>query len=330
MPRTLLPLALCSLVAPLAARGDDDLAAYAPFAKCDKVFVGKLTVVKGGLDTTSDPFTPLTDGPISKFRYQFAPVESLRGVKPSGREVYEFKVRGEKSPHFVDKVYVVGVQKKGDEWRVAAILPDDEAARKGVAKVLNVPAGWTWEGGKAVSPWASLGAKAWPKDGPKLADATCSKCGRPAALLADGIAVSVERVPAKNPERGRNDRLGDGTFKITVTNTTKTDVTVPAVLTDGTEVLWADSILFLSAGEPLLLPTAGRVTKDSKPLALKALEGVSGEVNSLLLDGVEWPSGFGPISLDIAVGERVMNARFHNFPLIHDKLRADALAELKK
>ena len=38
MPRTLLPLVLCSLVIPLAARGDDDLAAYAPFAAIDWVF----------------------------------------------------------------------------------------------------------------------------------------------------------------------------------------------------------------------------------------------------------------------------------------------------
>ncbi len=71
--------------------------------------------------------------------------------------------------------------------------------------------------------------------------------------------------------------------------------------------------------------------KDRKPLELKAGEGVSGEVNSLLLSGVEWPGGVNrSVMFKIAVGERVVTTAFHYSSDIHDQMRADALAEVKK
>lgn len=321
--RRLLPLVLLAL-APAVRADDEALARLAPLSGCERVFVGKLTASKAGPVGLSDP-------PLHTFTLEFDPTDALRGEKPDAKAVYRFSFRGNNPPKYdAGKAYIVGAKGQEGGWLLAAIVPDSADERKVVTQVLSVPAGWRWSDGKPVSPWASLGAKAWPKDGPKLADVTCSKCGRPALLVGDGITLTVEQVPAKNPQKFKNDMYGDGTFKVTVKNTTQKDATVPAVLTDGKDVLWADSVLFLYQDKPLVLPTAGKVTKDSKPLALKAGEGVSGEVNSLLLDGVQWPRGGSRVYFDVAVGDRTANTFFYYFSAVHDQLRADALAEVKK
>ncbi len=323
MSRTL-PLLLLAF-APLAARGDDEaLARLAPLSGCERVFVGKLTSSKAGPVGLSDP-------PLHTFTLVFDPTDALRGEKPDAKAVYRFSYRGNNPAKYdVGTAYIVGAKAQQGGWLLAAIVPDTADERKVVKQVLSVPAGWRWADGKPVSPWASLGAKAWPKDGPKLADVTCGECGRPALFVGDGITLTVEQVPAKNPQKFKNDMYGDGAFKITLKNTTTKDATVPAVLTDGKEVLWADSVLFLHQDKPLVLPTAGKVTKGSKPLSLKAGESASGEVNSLLLDGVPWPRGGSRVYFDVAVGDRTANNFFYYYSAVHDQLRADALAEVKK
>lgn len=322
--RRLLPLALLFAVAPLARGDDDEFARLAPLSGCEKVFAAKMTKVTQGPTAQSEP-------PIYSWTFEFEPSEALRGEKPDAKVGYHYSFRGNNPPKFgVGTAYVVGAKKSGDAWVVGALTVDGEDERKVVKKLLSVPAGWTWEKDKPVSPWAELKEKAWPKDGPKLADVVCGKCGRPALMVGDGVEVTVAQVPAKNPQKFKNDMYGDGTFKITVKNATKKDVTVPAVLTNGKDVLWADSVLFLYKDKPLVLPTAGKVTKDTKPLELKAGEEVSGEVNALLLDGVEWPKGGSRVYFDIAVGDRAVNNFFYYFSNLHDGMREDALKEIKK
>lgn len=321
--RRLLPLFALCLVAPLARADDDTLARLAPLSGCEAVFAGKLTKVTEGPTALSEP-------PIYSWTFEFNVTEAIRGAKPDAKG-YRYSLRGNNPPKFgVGTTYVVGAKKSGDAWVVAALTTDGEDERKLVKKLLSLPAGWKWEKDKPVSPWAGLKEKAWPKDGPKLADTVCSQSGRPALLVGDGVDVTVAQVPAKNPQQFKNDMYGDGLFKISVKNTTKKDVTVPAVLTNGKDILWADSVLFLYNGKPLVLPTAGRVTKETKPLALKAGEEVSGEVNSLLLDGVDWPNGGSRVYFDIAVGERAMNNFFYYHYKVHDALREEAVKGIKK
>lgn len=323
--RRLLPLAIALFAAaPPAPADDDTLARLAPLSGCEKVFAGKLVRVNEGPVALSDP-------PIYSWTFEFEVTETLRGEKPDAKTVYRHTFRGNNPPKFgVGTTYVVGAKRSGDNWVVAALSVDGEGERKLVKKLLSIPAGWRWEQGKAISPWAALGEKGWPKGGPKLAEVTCDKTGRPAALAGDGVEVTVEQVPAKNPQKFKNDMYGDGTFKITVKNTTAKDVTVPAVLTTGREVLWADSVVFLYKDKPLLLPTAGKVTKESKPLELKAGESVSGEVNALLLDGVEWPRGGMRVYFDVAVGEKAVNQFFYYYSAVHDPMREEALKGIKK
>lgn len=315
--RRLLPLFALVFAAPLARGDDETLARLAPLSGCVAVFVGKLTKVTEGPTALSNP-------PIYNWTFEFEVTEMLRGAKPDAKG-YRHSFRGNNPPKFgVGTAYVVGAKKSGDAWTVGALTVDGEDERKVVKKLLSIPAGWKWEKDKPVSPWAS-----WPEDGPK-GDVVCSKSGRPALLVGEGIEVKVEQVPAKNPQKFKNDMYGDGMFKITVKNATKKDVTVPAILTNGKDVLWGDSVLFIYNGKPLVLPTAGKVTKETKPLALKAGEEVSGEVNALLLDGVEWPRGGSRVYFDIAVGERAMNNFFYYYSAVHDPMREEALKEIKK
>lgn len=321
--RRLLPLFALALVVPAARADDATLARLAPLGGCEKVFVGKLTKVTTGAMSLSDP-------PIHHFAFEFEVTETLRGGKPDAK-TFSYSVVADDAPRFgVGTEYVVGVKRSDHLWVVKALTVDGDDERKLVKKLLSIPAGWKWEKGKPVSPWAGLKEKVWPKDGPKLSETVCSQCRRPALLVGDGIEVTVAQVPAKNPRRFENDQYGDGTFKITVKNATKKDATVPAVLVNGKDILWGDSVLFLYNGEPLVLPTAGKVTKDTKPLELKAGAEVGGEVNALLLDGVEWPRGGSRVYFDIAVGERAVNNFFYYYSDLHDPMREEAVKAIKK
>jgi len=297
------------------AAEDDEYKQLAPLTSAETVFVGKIAKVTKGPVGLSNP-------PVHSYRFEFEPGEMLRGTKPE-KGVYQYSIRTANPPAFdTEPTYVVGVNKDAVVALIVAGKADIERAKK----LMALPAGWTISGDKPVSPWTVAGDTAWPKVGPKTSDALCVKTGRPALLCGNGIDWKVEQVPAKNPMRFKNDLFGDGTFKVTVTNTTKGVATVAAVLTDGKGgILWADSVLLMVKGTAHPFPGGGKVTADSKPLILKAGESVSAELDVLLVAGVEWPRGGSRMYFDFVVGEKSANNFFYYFSAVHDPMRDAAV-----
>jgi hypothetical protein len=319
--RTFMALAACLLATPGWAADDDE--AYkklAPLTSAERVFIGKLTKATPGPVANSFP-------PIYTFTFQFEPGDALRGTKPAASEAYSYQIRTMNQPVFnSDATYLVGVNGK----QVVALMIAEKEDLARAKKLMALPGGWSIEGGKPISPWALLGEKAWPKDGPKLSETLCSKTGRPALLCGETISWKVEQVPAKNPMKFRNDMYGDGTFKVSVTNTGKAEAAVPALLTDGKgTILWADSVLLSYKGKAIPFAGAGKVTKDSKPLTLKSGETVSGELDTLPVEGIEWPRGGMRVYFDFQLGEKSANNFFYYFSATHDPMRDAAIKKAK-
>ncbi|MBY0458813.1 MAG: hypothetical protein K2V38_15860, partial [Gemmataceae bacterium] len=226
-----------------------------------------------------------------------------------------------------DAQYVIAARKVDKVWQVTFIGAADKETLEKAKALAALPAGWKLEGGKAVSPWAALKEQAWPKDGPKAAGAACSKSGRPALMAGEAVEFTVEQVPAKNPVKFQNDMFGDGQFKLTVKNTSDKAIEVPALLTDGKTVFWADSVVVVVNDQPRLLGAAGRAT-GTKPVSLKAGESVSGVIDALTLPGVEWPRGGQRVYFDFGLGEKSASNFFYYFSKLHDPMREEAVKKL--
>ena len=142
-------------------------------------------------------------------------------------------------------------------------------------------------------------------------------------MAGDAIEMTVEQIPAENPQKFKNDLFGDGKFKVTVKNTSDKTVEVPALLTDGKTIFWADSLFVMTKNQPHLLIGSGRATA-AKPVQLKAGESVTGTIDTLLADTVEWPKGGVRVYFDFVLGEKTATNFFYYYSRIHDEMREAA------
>lgn len=315
--RSLFALAALFVVAGSARAADEkELAAI---SSGEVIFVGKLTKVTAGPVGLSNP-------PVRSYTLEADAGEVLRGKKPAG--ALQYQIRSQDAPAFpLDEKWVIAARKVEKGWQVTFIGRADDATVKAAKAFAALPAGWTLVDGKPVSPWALLGAKAWPKDAPKATGTACTKSGRPALMAGETVEFSAEQVPALNPMKFKNDMYGDGQFKLTVKNTGDKPVEVPALLTDGKTIFWADSVLVVTNRDPKLLGAAGRAT-GTKPVTLKAGESVSGTIDTLTVVGVEWPRGGQRVYFDFALGEKTASNFFYYFSALHDPLREAAMKKL--
>jgi hypothetical protein len=322
MARVLWATVVVVAVAGPVARADEDaeFRRLMPFTSAETIFVGRIKLVEDG------PLVPGSNPPIPTLAFQFGKGDVLRGTLPA-QGVCLLPVRSPKPPAFdTEAVYIAGLR----GGTVVAIIPAKKEDLERVKKLVPLPAEWTVAGGKPLSPWAVAGSRAWPKDGPAFDVPACAKTGRPALLCGAGVSLKAEPVPAKNPIEAKTDKQGDGTFRVALTNTTKEEGTVAGLLTDGQGgVLWTDSLLVKTGGKVFALPGGGKVTKDSRPLVLKAGEAVTIDVNTLAVAGVAWPRVGQRVTFDFLLGEKVATAFFYFFPVPHDALRDEALRKAR-
>ncbi len=281
------------------------------------VFVATLKEVQEGPVARSFP-------PIYTFRLTFdAADKPLRGTLPEKLGPFAFSHRGEAPPPLtVDERYLVAM-KMGQGPQVVALLPASDDLIREAKAALSLPIGWSNDGGKIVSPWATRGADTWPADAKLTADWKCAKSGRPALLAGDGIEVQVEQVPPKNLQEFKNP-FGDGQFKITVTNTGKMGLSVPALFQDGDEIRWHDCLVLVCQNKSYVLPSSGPI-KNPQPVELAPGESVSTTIDTLLLpDDVPWPRGGSRILFTFAIGEAAADNFFYYFSSLHDGMRAES------
>jgi hypothetical protein len=263
-------------------------------------------------------------------RLSFVVERVLRGQLQAGeRLTLSHVARQEAEPTFPrGQVCLVAASTVFGGRQAARVVKAEPALVAEVAQACALPLGWKMADGKPVSPWAPLGRGAWPAGVGNLGATTvCATSGRPALTCGDGVTLSVAPVPPKKAIQWTNPD-GDGEYRLTVKNTTDKPVTVPALLTDGESVLWANSVVVLCQGKAYYLP-AYRVTGTKRePAKLAPGQEVSGVVDPLALVGPEWPQGGYRIGFQFCLGEKSVAHEFYYMSRHHDPLRA-ALPKVK-
>jgi hypothetical protein len=291
----------------------------ARWSRSEALVVGRFTRVQAGPVGRSFP-------PVYTHRLEVRADKVLRGaVKAGERITASHSIRQNNEPVFpTDKDVVVGLARVRGGWQVVGY---EESTAKNLADIQlasRVPIGWTAKDGKLISPWASLGKTAWPASARGKRPFVCSVTGRP-ALAAGNVEFSLEVVaPKVKLKYGNPD--GDGEFKLTVKNPTDKEVTVPALLTDGKNILWKECLLILCQGKTYIIPGSKGVSSPVKGVVLGPGKSVSTVVNALALKGPEWPRGGYRIEFLFALGEKSATQSFYYLSKHHDPIRDKAQA----
>jgi len=298
-------------IAPIAPGGPAQPAApagnlFTAFNQAELLFTGKVANVVLGPVGLSEP-------PLHSMKITFEDVKSLRGPAPAN-PTFNYSVRGPQAPQFAKgEAMLVAASAQ----RIGTIVPAKEADVALARKAISVPIGWTLENDKPVSPWAKLGDKA-KLPGVK-GEVVCSKSGRP-ALLAGGVEFKVEKIVPAKVQQFKNP-FGDGEFKVTVSNPGKEAVEVPALLTDGKDIFWADSVLIVQGNQTHILPTAGSLKNNMGPVKLAPGASVAGTINTLQLKDVSWPRGGSRVMFQFCLGELSASDFFYYSSDFHDRMR---------
>ena len=286
------------------------------------VFVGKLERVQAGPVGRSMP-------PMRTYKLSFKVKMVLRGDVKAGADVTGgYTVRGDAPKFPRGKQCVVAMSLARKQLRVDSFLASTPAMVAEAKVACSVPLGWTLAKGKLLSPWAAMGKAAWPAEAGGDAALKCAKIGRPALLAGPAVKYSVAVVPPPKKIKWTNPD-GDGEYEITVQNTSKKPIEVPALLTDGKNILWDESIVILCQGKTYTAPLSAGVKGPAKPVKLKPGEKVSGRINALMLTGPKWPRGGYRVEFTFCLGEKAAVQSFYYRSKHHDGVREAAVKARK-
>jgi len=330
-PPVPVPLRPVRPIAPIGPIGPRRPAAKADlFGACNRgdiVLIGTLVSADAFMQTMSMP-------PTVVMRVTLKEVAALRGTAPDTLTWQHSRVKGTGPALTPGKKYIVvaGRAKPRADVRITDLFPATAENVKKAKAAQALPLGWTLDAtGRPVSPWTALGDKAWPKGvshSGLAADRTCAVTGRPALMAGPGITLTVDQVPPTVRKKYRNP-FGDGKFTVTVTNTTDAAVDVPALLTDGKTVFWADSLFVIVRKKVHLLPGAGRLTKDVRPVRLEPGKSATTVIDTLPIAGISWPRGGSRVRFLFCLGEKSASNFFYYYSKHHDALRKRAISRLK-
>jgi hypothetical protein len=286
------------------------------WASYEFVFVGKLNQVTAGPIGPSFP-------PVYRHTLKFTVGKVLRGNLKAG-EIVTFAniARQANAPIFPEgKTCLVAAETTHAGRTIRRIEEADDAKIAAATAECRLPLGWTMADGKAVSPWADLGADAWPKSAGNLgAETKCSVTGRTALLCGDGVQFTVGPVASKKPIQYTNPD-GDGEYRLTVTNMTDKPLQVPALLSDGKDILWDNSVVIRCQDKTYTLPGYRKGLSKVEPVTLQPHQSVSGVVNALSIEGPQWPQGGYRIGFQFCLGEKSVSHEFYYMTKHHGKIR---------
>ncbi len=282
------------------------------------VFTARLDSVEAGPVARSMP-------PIYSHTLHFTVEKVLRGpLKPGAKVDCSHSARQNNPPVFPEgKVCLVAASKSRGrlQAKIVELATPEKLAR--VELSCSLPLGWKVEDGKPVSPWASMGKGAWKATAEVQSKLVCSRTGRPAFMTGSEATFAVESVPPKTAIKWTNPD-GDGQYKITVTNPSDHAITVPALLSQGGKILWAESLVILSQNKVYTCPGCKPVSGKVEAAKIAAGKSVSTVVDVLRLKGPEWPRGGYRIEIQFCLGEMSQTKSLYYMSRHHDKLREAA------
>ena len=298
------------------ALSEEERSTINAFLRAEILLAGRLEAATPGPQGLSMP-------PVHTTRLEVAVGKVLRGSVAGGRITAAHSARQVDPPSFpVGAECIVAARKDPRSGRIVAeaALKATPGLRRIAALAASLPLGWRAEKGGFVSPWAGLGAKAWPAGKARGDMHVCSTTGRPALLAGPGATLKVEPVPPRERIKWTNPD-GDGEYRITVANTGAEAVSVPALLSLGGRILWEESLVVLSQGKARPAPGAKGLVRAPGPAVLQPGQSVATVVNVMLLDGIEWPRGGYRVEFRFCLGELSSTQSFYYLSRHHDKVR---------
>ena len=297
-----------TIAAPAAADGGN-------WGEAEFVFVGKLDAVRHGPVGMSMP-------PMYSDTLSFTVEKAIRGGLKAGQKIdFAHVARQEKPPEYPEgQSCLVAGETTFSGRMIKRIEAADDARVEAATTACLLPIGWSMINGRVVSPWAAMGPFARPVTASTETNVLRDVSGRPALFCGDGVSLSVTPEPPRKSIQWTNPD-GDGEYRIVVSNKTTKTTSVPALLTSGGEVLWANSVLVLCQGKTYVLPGYRRDIAAPAPLTLQPGQSVSGVVNPLALEGPEWPRGGYRIGFQFCLGEKSVSHEFYYMSNHHDAVR---------
>jgi hypothetical protein len=305
-------------------RGGPDVKQAAPgWNSLELVFAGDLDAVQRGPVGMSFP-------PMYTAQLTFTIKQVIRGDLKVGQKItLAHTARQEQPPAYPERALCLVGAQTGDHNTLTLVRVEKAEARtvETVTAQCRLPLGWTMAGQQALSPWATV-AGIWPKDAGNLGAAlVCAKSGRPALLCGGSVELSVKPMPPKKEIQWTNPD-GDGDYLITVSNKTDKPLLIPSLLTDGKDILWANSLVILCQDKAYAAPGCRTGLAKLESVTLKPGQSVTGTINPLALTGPEWPQGGYRISFQFCLGEKSVSHSFYYMARHHDKIR-NALHEVR-
>jgi hypothetical protein len=265
--------------------------------------------------------------PIYSHKLTLVVKDVLRGnLTPGDKLTINHQARQQKMPTFpVGQVCLITASTSRGHTTAKFVRKADDKLMKIARDAVSLPLGWSKKGNKFVSPWASLGAGAWPKTvkGAK-GQAVCSVTGRPAYMAGSGVSMKVEKVPPANDVKWSNPD-GDGEYSVIITNQTDKPVTVAALLSDDKGVMWNESLAILCQKKARPVPGAKGVKTAPKPTVLKPKQSIMTVVNTFKLKNIEWPRGGHRVGFQFCLGQLSVTKSFYYRSKHHDGVRAAAV-----
>ncbi len=297
--------------------------AISNWGQSEHVFQAKLTAVQAGPVARSFP-------PIYNYRLTLQVTATMRGSTPTGKPITLFySARQKTPPTFPEgKVCLVAAASSRGQLRATRIEQVNIGNLNDARFATQLPLGWHMQDGKLLSPWATLGSKAWPSDQRGKGFMTCSQTGRPVLLAGGGLKLSVEPLPpAKKVKYANPD--GDGEYRITVTNTGKKPLAIPALRQRGKDILWTESLVIMCRGKTYAAPGSTGISQPTNPTILAAGKSLSTVVQALRLVGPEWPRGGSRVEFLFCLGEQSSLKSFYYLSRHHDPIREALQAKQK-
>ncbi len=287
------------------------------YAGAEVLVVGKLTQVTAGPVGLSEP-------PLRTYRTPIAVEKFLRGsVNLDKPLIANYSVRQQAEPKFpsATTATVIALKQVRGMWTIQGFEEATPDVISQATMATSFPLGWTIKDGKLVSPWAGVGKPA------KAEGIACSVTGRP-VLAAGNVRFNVEPMPPAKAVQFANPD-GDGLYKLTVTNESKNEVEVPALLTDGKTIRWDESIVIRCQDKTYPIPGSTGNIVGLKSVLLKPGESVTGTTHVFALKGPQWPMGGYRIEFQFCLAELSVTQSFYYLSRHHDPIRAAVLKSVK-
>jgi len=266
-----------------------------------------------------------------KVEVNIAPQRQPEAAKEEAGKLIQIRhsVRQEKEPVFPEDLNqtrsVVALSKAGTVYRFIGWESLNDKREEQIKFECTLPIGWKGSEGKVLSPWSDLKAEWAQEDIRKKDTLFCMKTGRPFLDWNDKATMAVTKVPSVYVTNLNRD--GDGEMRVTISNFTEKQLTIPALRRVGTRILWKESLVLVIKGKAFRLPGSKGISYPTDAVELDPNEEISVVINPLSVRDAVWPTTTAErIYFKFCLGQHELKSPFYYYKQHHDAIRRKLMA----